>query len=328
MLWPKTLKIVQKYIDNIIDYLKEFQQNINDGDINIGDIDYDISVIVSFSYGDNSFENAKHGIKELIRANQSFIVSNDFAQKEHDKAEDNIEVLKMIKKAIEDSKIVSFFQPIIDNKTKQIVKYESLVRLIDENGNIIPPFKFLDISKKGKYYSKITSIVLKNSFDALNKTDKDITINISAIDIEKKITREKFFLLLNENKKDSSRIILELLEDENVKDFELIKSFISEVKSLGVRIAIDDFGSGYSNYIRMLEYQPDIIKIDGSLIKNIQDDKYSLSIVKTIVSFAKDQNIKIVGEFVENENIFNILNDLDVDYSQGYYFGKPEALNN
>jgi EAL domain-containing protein (putative c-di-GMP-specific phosphodiesterase class I) len=117
-----------------------------------------------------------------------------------------------------------------------------------------------------------------------------------------------------------------LLEDENVKDFNIIKEFIRHVKQRGVKIAIDDFGSGYSNFERLLEFEPDILKIDGSLIRNIVQDSYTKSIVKTIVLFAKTQNIKTIAEYVENEHIFNILNELGVDYSQGYYFGKPEAL--
>lgn len=93
-----------------------------------------------------------------------------------------------------------------------------------------------------------------------------------------------------------------------------------------MQIAIDDFGAGYSNFERILEFEPDIIKIDGSLIKNIQTDVFSRDLVETIVAFAKKQNIKTVGEFVENEAIFNILNEIGVDYSQGYYFGKPISL--
>lgn len=320
-------KEVINNIESVIKHLKELQQNINDANINIGEIDYDISVVISVSYGENSLEDAKHGMKELIRRKQDFIVSNGFAQKEHDDAEENIKTIKMVKNAIDNVNIISYFQPIINNKTKEIEKYESLVRLVDEYENIISPFAFLDVAKKGRYYPKITSLVLENSFDALNHTDMDISINISVIDIEKKLTRVKLIKLIEQYKDDASRIILELLEGEEVKNFDIIKSFISKVKVLGVKIAVDDFGSGYSNFARLLEYQPDIIKIDGSLVKNIEHNKLSLSVVKTIVAFAKDQNLKTVAEYVENENIFNILNNLGVDYSQGYYFGKPQPLN-
>ena len=102
--------------------------------------------------------------------------------------------------------------------------------------------------------------------------------------------------------------------------------FISRVKDYGVQIAIDDFGAGYSNFERLNDYQPDIIKIDGSFVKNIETSQLSLSVVKTIIAFAKVQNIKIVAEYVENENIYHILKNLGVNYSQGYYFGKPQPL--
>ena len=169
-------------------------------------------------------------------------------------------------------------------------------------------------------------MVLDNSFEALKDTEMSISINLSALDIEQKSTRDKIFELLEYNKQHTSRIIIELLEDESIKDFKVITSFISDVKEFGVKIAIDDFGAGYSNFERLIDYQPDILKIDGCLIRDIETNDYSLCVVKTIVSFAKEQNIKTVAEYVENEEIFNILNNLGVDYSQGYYFGKPETL--
>ena len=107
----------------------------------------------------------------------------------------------------------------------------------------------------------------------------------------------------------------------------IVKNFIIEVKSKGVQIAIDDFGTGYSNFERILEFSPDIIKIDGSLVKNVENDMFSRNIIETIVLFAKKQNIEVVAEFVENESIFNIITEIGVDYSQGYYFGRPEEWN-
>jgi PAS domain S-box-containing protein len=307
-------------------HLKRLQSNVNDIELNIGDVDYDISIIVSFACGEDSLTNARYGLKKLILTNQDFILSNDLVAQEHAEAQKNLKVLKMVKKALEDFRIVSYFQPIINNRTKKIEKYESLVRLIDVDDNVIVPFYFLDAAKKGKYYHQITAMVLENSFHALSQTDMDITINISVLDIEKRLTREKIFELLHRHKTDLHRVVFELLEDENAKDFEVIKKFITDVKSLGAKIAIDDFGAGYSNFERLLDYQPDILKIDGSLIKNIESDSFSLNVVETIVNFAQKQKIKTVAEYVENENIYNILNDLGVDYSQGYYFGKPDKL--
>ncbi len=292
----------------------------------MGEIEYDISVLISISNGKECIENVNYGMKSLEHTKQEFIIANNLAQKEQKNAQNNLKILKMVKRALENSNIISYFQPIVSNDTKEIVKYESLVRLVDEDEKIISPFVFLDIAKKGKYYAQITNMVLENSFNALSKTDKSITINISALDIEKPSTKKKIFELLDKHKDSASRIVFELLEDEDVRDIDEISKFIVEVKAYGVRIAIDDFGAGYSNFERLLKYQPDILKIDGSLIKNIETDAYSLSVVKTIVSFAKEQHIEMVAEYIENENIFNILKDLGVEYSQGYYFGKPDVM--
>lgn len=313
-------------ISSILDELRNFQYLINELRIDVGDIDYDISILISASYGEKCIENTTYGMKYLEKNKQEFIFSNHLSEHEELDAKKNLRTIKMIKQAIDDMKIISFFQPIVSNKTKKITKYESLVRLINEDGEIISPFFFLDIAKKGKYYGRITSIVLENSFKALNLFDEDISvsINLSAIDIETSITRNKIYELLEKNKKIANRVVFELLEDEEVKNLDELSSFITNVKNYGVRIAIDDFGAGYSNFERLLKYQPDILKIDGSLIRDIETNSYSLSVVKTIVSFAKEQNIEVIAEYIENENIFDIINSLGVEYSQGYYFGKPK----
>ncbi|MEA2100822.1 MAG: EAL domain-containing protein [Campylobacterota bacterium] len=313
--------------DRFISTIKTFQDAIENSTIDVGDIHYDMSLLISLAYEDeNILTSAKLGIRDLLKSKQKFIVSNNFAKIEYDKAERNLKAISMVKQAILDDKIISYFQAIVDNKTQKVAKYESLVRLVDEENKIVSPYFFLEISKKGRYYSQITNIVLQNSFNVLKLTDADISMNLSALDIEQKSTRDKIFELLEEHKESTHRVVFELLEDESVKDFNTITNFISDVKELGVKIAIDDFGAGYSNFERLLDYQPNILKIDACLIKNIATDNYSLSVVKTIVSFAKEQKIQTVAEYVENETIFNIIKDLGVDFSQGYYFAKPEPL--
>ena len=282
--------------------------------------------MMSLAYGDNALDDAKYGIKEAIRENKLFVLANGFSKIAHKKAEQNLNIIKMVKSALGEDRVISLFQPIINNKTKEIEKYESLARIIDENNQLVSPAYFLNIIKKGMFYTSLTSKILRNSFAALEKTSKDITINLSAYDIEKEQTRNEIYQYLDKYHDQSYRLVFELLESDEVVDFKTIKDFIKHSKSYGVKIAIDDFGSGYSNMKRLIKYDPDIIKIDGSLIQNLEYDKKSLSIIKSFLSFAKEQNIQTVGEFVENENIYLILRDLGMDYSQGYYFGKPKKI--
>ncbi len=316
----------KKEIEKSIKNIKIFQKKINSKKINIEPIDYDLSIVVSFAYGSEALKNAQIGLKMLNQTKEDFIVANHLLKQKQSIAVEKIKTFKMVKQAIDSYNIVSYFQPIVNNKTQKIEKYESLVRLIDKDQNIISPNQFLDTAKEGKYYSQITSMVLVNSFEALYQTDMNISINFSSLDIERSSTQLKFFELLREHKQHAPRIILELLEDERITNIDNMKKFINRVKKFGVQIAIDDFGTGYSNFKRVLEYKPDILKIDGSLIQHITDDDFSRHMVETIVAFSKKQNIKTVAEFVKSEAIFKVVCQLGVDFSQGYYFGKPDLL--
>jgi PAS domain S-box-containing protein len=322
----RKLDISKEELQNLIHDLKSFQQQINSEKINIAPIDYNLSIIMSVCYGENAFENATLGLKSLYETKQEFILANKLLEKNRDIAIKTIETFKLVQKAIDSYNIVAFFQPIINNKTQKVEKYESLVRIIDENKNVLSPALFLETAKEGNFYHKITSRVLDNSFKALYDTDKDISINLSALDMEEEETLQHFFNLLITHSREANRVVIELLEDEEIHDIEHIKRFIQQVKPYGVKIAIDDFGAGYSNFKRLLEYQPDFIKIDGSLIKNIVQDDFSRHMVEAIVAFAQKEQIKTIAEFVEDEKIFNMVHDLGIDYSQGYYFGKPKLL--
>jgi len=306
--------------------IRDFQERVNSAKIKIGLIDYTLSIMTSLSYGENALENAKAGLRNLMHSKHSFIIANELLEKEKEFAVKKLQTFKMLRTAINTYNIVSYFQPIVNNKTKKIEKYESLVRLIDENQNIISPYFFLDTAKEGKYYQEITSIVLRNSFRALFETDMGISINLSALDMEEDRTKDEFFLLLDKYKTEAHRITVELIEDVGVTDKLATQDFIEKIKKRGVQIAIDDFGTGFSNFSRVLTYKPDYIKIDGTLIKNIEHNALSRNMVETIVQFSKKEGIKTIAEFVENEKIYNILCDMGVDYSQGYYFGKAELL--
>jgi PAS domain S-box-containing protein len=306
--------------------LKSLQKKINYSQLDIGEFLYDITVIVSVAKGKEAFENARIGMNKIKINKDSFIVSDGLLETEKKIARENLQILHILKDAIDTKKIVCYYQPIIDNTNERIAKYETLVR-IEYNNEVIPPAKFIDVAKQGIYYSKITEIVLSEAFDIVKKMkDYDISINISEIDIEKEIVRELIYELLNENKEYAKYVTFELLEDADVEKYEVLDEFINKIKNLGVTIAIDDFGSGYSNFIRLINYKPDFLKLDGTLIKNIHKDKFSYSVVKAIVEFAKANDIKTIAEFVENEEIYKTVKDLGVDYSQGYYFGKPEKL--
>jgi len=305
---------------------EEFLKNTKNCIISLDGYEYSISLVLSYARDrKHIFENARIGLNHAIKEKKDIVFADEIVEHVHKEAKNNIKIIKMVEIALNDNKVVSYFQPLYNNKTKKIEKYESLVRIIDENGDTIPPFFFLDISKKGRYYIHITKRVLQNSFKALNKTKKDISINIAATDIEDSVIKNLILDYCKNNQHLAQRVVLEFLEDEDFKDFDNIINFIKEVKKYGVKIAIDDFGSGYSSFERMLDFQPDILKIDGTLIKNIAENKFSRNIVETIQNFATKMEIKTVAEFVHNKEVFDIINQIGIDYTQGYYIGEPKA---
>ena len=233
----------------------------------------------------------------------------------------NMEWTKKLKQAIAEDRIVVYYQPLINNKIMQADKFECLVRMIDGD-RIVSPFFFLGISKKSNQYQHITRIVLLKAFEVFKDIDASFSVNISYEDIVSDGFYE--FCAANIKKFDiGEKVVFEILEDEGVKDYNVLTDFINKVKKLGAKIAIDDFGTGYSNFEHIMKMNIDFLKIDASIIKHIATDDSSLEVTKTIVSFAKGLNLKVIAEYVENEDIFNIVKSLGIDYSQGYHFSAP-----
>ncbi len=239
-----------------------------------------------------------------------------------DEYEKNLKFAIKIREALNNSRLIPYFQPILDNKTNKIVKYEALSRLMDSEGLIYAPQSFIPAAKKIKVYDKITKIVIAKTFDMFRDINLEFSINLSFEDI---INQDiyNFILEMLEDTKMGNRVTFELLESEKVDDFEKVLHFFSEIKRYGGKIAIDDFGSGFSNFSYLTRIKPDFIKIDGSLIKNIDTDKNSYIVVETIVDFAKKMGIETVAEYVHSSTVLSTVKSMGIDYSQGFFIDKP-----
>lgn len=233
-----------------------------------------------------------------------------------------------IKEAILNKNVVPFFQAIY-NRELDVIKYEALIRIkdFDENGKEIfyLPYLFLDTAFKTKQYLALASLMFSKIVSILPNTDKMISFNISFDDI----LNYEFMEMIDKNLdtldiENRSKLVFEVLETDSISEYEILEDFVNRYRKQGIQIAIDDFGSGYSNFAHILKIKPDYIKIDGSLIKNITDDKNALEMVKSIIDFSKALNIKLVAEFVHSKEVLEKLIDLDVDEFQGFYLGIPE----
>ncbi|MDP3293073.1 MAG: EAL domain-containing protein, partial [Sulfuricurvum sp.] len=171
----------------------------------------------------------------------------------------------MIKRALQEDRFVPYFQPIIDNKTKKIMKYEALARLILPDGEVISPGLFLPIAKETKMYNSITKMIIRKTLESFSHSECSVSMNLSIDDIRDRPTRE-FLIEQIALFPQPERLIFELLESEGIGSYETVQHLFSEIKHYGCKVAIDDFGSGYSNFEHLAKLNIDYIKIDGSLI--------------------------------------------------------------
>lgn len=260
--------------------------------------------------------------KKKAKTNKLPFLVFDENMQEKERYANNQDVLKILKDAIENDRIVPYFQPIFSNRTMQIDKYESLIRVIDNEGNIISPYIFLDIAKKSRIYPQLTKIMIDKVFKVFKDKNMKFTINLSIEDILDIDLNIYLFNALSNFPKPEN-VVFEITESEGISNYDQVKEFIMKLKRHNSGIAIDDFGSGYSNFMHLLELNIDYIKIDGSIIKKILDDKNSQVLTKGIVSVAKELDMKVIAEYVSSEEILNAVKAIGVDQSQGFYLGEP-----
>jgi len=306
------------------EYLTKLYEEIRNYSIEYQDIKIFIELTLASAANTNQedmFSKVSMALKYASENNLPFWIYEDRMNFENE-YEKNLETSSIIRYAVENSKIVPYFQPIVDNKTMKISKFECLARLIDEKGNVISPNLFISIAKKIKVYNLVTKQIIEKSFEAFENNDYEFNINLSIEDI---MSNDIFEFIIEKLKhsKVSSRVTFELLESEAIKDFKKVDKFIKEVKRYGARIAIDDFGHGYSNFSYIININVDYIKIDGSLISDIDTDKNSYMVVESIVGFAKKFGIKSVAEYVHSSTVMDKVKELGIDYSQGFFIDKP-----
>ncbi|MDD3443550.1 MAG: EAL domain-containing protein, partial [Sulfurimonas denitrificans] len=278
---------------------------------------------ISFEDNEHILSGANMALKTAKKSSIDLLVYDDSLSL-NQQYENNMIVTKKISDALKNDNIITYYQPIINNKdeNKEPKKYECLVRMRDGD-KILSPYFFLDIAKQTKQYFGITKAVVFQAFEMFKDKEAQFSINLSINDILDE-EMSKYILMMLDRYEVGNRVIFEILESEYIENFEELLIFITKIKKYKCKIAIDDFGTGYSNFGYLIKLKPDLLKIDGSLIRNIDKDKNARLIVSTIVEFSHKLGMKIVAEFVENKEIFEIVKTLGIDYSQGYYFSEPK----
>ena len=297
----------EKDLSAIIYDLKILFNNLYIKDIKI-EVNIGISTVKPY------LENSEIAVYEAKRNNKLIVV---FDEELKNKEKQKFEKIQFLKQVLEKKEIIPYYQCIVD-KNQNIIKYEALMRIKTED-NVYTPFYFMEEIKAAKLYNLFSYNMILKVIEDIKKYQFNVSINLSYEDI---VDVNIFNFLVNLEENILGYITFEILESENILNYQKLHEFIQIVREKGAKIAIDDFGSGYSNFTNIIQINPDIIKIDASLIKNLNDDK-TFKLVKFIVEFAKEYNIESVAEFVSDKEKFEILKSLDISCYQGYYFCKP-----
>jgi diguanylate cyclase (GGDEF)-like protein len=269
-----------------------------------------------FDIADAMMYKAKYEGKNSVRYPDEFDI-----EEIHQKMEDqSIIVLD----AIKHEKIVPHFQPIMNASTDKVEINELLMR-IELDGDVISAGKFIETAESLGIVHQMDYIVIEAAFKKIKAEDYKglLFINLSpkALMIGEFIN--KIVLLTTKHEINRDQIVFEITERETVKSFSLLEKFVQNLKIEGFSFAIDDFGSGFSSFHYIKRFPIDYLKIDGDFIVNIHKDKKDLAFVRSMISLAKELNVKTIAEFVENEEILKFLKEIEIDYVQGYHVGRP-----
>ena len=264
---------------------------------------------------------------EMTQKNQQFFICDEKEDKlDVEKIRERYHMVNVINYALSHDRVIPYFQGVYDNKEQKIHHYESLMRLMDENGKIYFPASFLDVARSfGLLYDSLSCSMIKKVFEIFSAfSEKSVSINLGIRDIKNEELTGFIYGFLA-TAKYPGNFIFEILENEDVDDYDLVVRFIDNIHKLGALISIDDFGSGYSNLQHIANIHFDYVKIDGSIIKNCCENNASENLVALIAGWKRlsVRNVKIVAEYVESEEIQNKLSQYDIDFSQGFLFSKP-----
>jgi len=231
--------------------------------------------------------------------------------------------------ALENELFILAFQPIKPTTGESPSRYEVLVRMRSGTDNLFYPGDFIPTAEQFGLIRELDTWVVRKALGVLAKLPESyahisFTINLSGLSVGEPAMLEVIQSEIEKSNLDRNRIIFEVTESAAFQDITRAIEFIDKIKLMGCRIALDDFGVGFSSFSYLKQLKADILKIDGSFIREIHNNKDDQLFVKALVDVARGMGMMTVAEFVESEQVYDIVRSLGVDYVQGYYIGKPK----
>jgi EAL domain-containing protein (putative c-di-GMP-specific phosphodiesterase class I) len=236
---------------------------------------------------------------------------------------------RRIKEAIENDGFVLVFQPIVDSASGKTHGFEALVRMVGSDGELISPAGFLPAAERFGLIVDIDRWVIHSAIRQLRKepllsSDCHLSINLSPPSVEAYSTLDYIHTQLLDTGVDPTRLTFEITETTAITKLSQAVSLLDGLAALGCKSALDDFGTGYSSFAYLKEFPVDYVKIDGSFVQNIDSDKLNRVMVTAMTEVAHAMGKRTVAEFVETQEVAEVLREIGVDLQQGYHLGRPE----
>jgi EAL domain-containing protein (putative c-di-GMP-specific phosphodiesterase class I) len=237
-----------------------------------------------------------------------------------------------IQQALTENRFCLYAQSIESLKESDKTHYELLIRMQDEQGGIIPPGAFLPAAERYNLIVQIDRWVIANAFRLLAENPifvgniDFISINLSGHSLTDDSVLAFIVSKLNQHRVEGSKFCFEITETAAISNLLMAENFIRELKEFGCQFALDDFGSGLSSFGYLKNLPVDYLKIDGIFVKDMMEDKIDYAMVKSIHEIGHIMGMQTIAEFVESDEIKDMLSELGVDYAQGYAIHKPQAF--
>jgi EAL domain-containing protein (putative c-di-GMP-specific phosphodiesterase class I) len=240
-----------------------------------------------------------------------------------------------ISSAVEEDRLELFFQPIIgigkDNGSAR-GHYELLLRMRDENGELVNPDQFIPAAERYNLMSTLDRWVVRTALSDLADRDTDgearytIAINLSGTSLSEDRFLEDVIKELEKQKLPTGAVCFEITETAAISNLSRVVHFMQSLKKLGCKFSLDDFGSGLSSFTYLKNLPVDYLKIDGQFIRNVVDDSVDESMVKAIWEVGHAMGIETIAERVETKQVLEKLGSLGIEFAQGYYIARPTSV--
>lgn len=279
---------------------------------------------IGIASGINLIEKTDIALSEAKNSSQIATYDEDsqFIKEQHK----HIKWVRIIQDAIYEDRIEVHYQPIMDNKSGDIKKYEVLCRISDKDNVLHQPNDFIPSAIVAGRMCDITRVVIDKSFKNFKNNSHSFSINVTSEDFMAEYLLEFISYKCDVYGIDPKRIYIEVLENISMKAASGFCTQIKALKELGCNISIDDFGVDSSNFSRMMHIDAEVLKIDGHFIQKLLSDVNARIIVENIVDFSRKIGAQTVAEYVDSKELHELVTKMGVNYSQGFYIGEPRAV--